>query len=151
MSNSPKDVLPIFSRPPYSLINMLWQIIIEMIFSLYKKCRGTEYSRTIYCTALAGQLSSATCPRFLCKNMRAVYWPVGGAASQYSVFIRQKMSLTGQNNGGQQYARGQRLQSFQRECDFCISPYSVAEEWPVGVIMMTRLARKSRGKTSRVW
>jgi hypothetical protein len=25
----------------------------------------------------------------------AVYWPEGGAASQYSVFIGQKMSLTG--------------------------------------------------------
>jgi hypothetical protein len=31
----------------------------------------------------------------------AVYWPEGGAASQYSVFIGQKMSLTGQENGGQ--------------------------------------------------
>ena len=27
--------------------------------------------------------------------------PEGGAASQYSVFIGQKMSLTGQSNGGQ--------------------------------------------------
>jgi hypothetical protein len=26
----------------------------------------------------------------------AVYWPEGGASSQYSVFIGQKMSLTGQ-------------------------------------------------------
>jgi hypothetical protein len=25
----------------------------------------------------------------------AVYWPEGGAASQYGVFIGQKMSLTG--------------------------------------------------------
>jgi hypothetical protein len=25
----------------------------------------------------------------------AVYWPEGGATSQYSVFIGQKMSLTG--------------------------------------------------------
>jgi hypothetical protein len=25
----------------------------------------------------------------------AVYWPEGGAAGQYSVFIGQKMSLTG--------------------------------------------------------
>jgi hypothetical protein len=25
----------------------------------------------------------------------AIYWPEGGAASQYSVFIGQKMSLTG--------------------------------------------------------
>jgi hypothetical protein len=25
----------------------------------------------------------------------AVYWPEGGAASQYSLFIGQKMSLTG--------------------------------------------------------
>jgi hypothetical protein len=31
----------------------------------------------------------------------AVYWPEGGAASQYSVFIGQKMSLTGSENGGQ--------------------------------------------------
>jgi hypothetical protein len=31
----------------------------------------------------------------------AVYWPEGGAASQYSVFIGQKMSLTGRENGGQ--------------------------------------------------
>ena len=30
-----------------------------------------------------------------------VYWPEGGAASQHSVFIGQKMSLTGQSNGGQ--------------------------------------------------
>ena len=27
----------------------------------------------------------------------AVYWPEGGAASQYSVLIGQKMQLTGQN------------------------------------------------------
>jgi hypothetical protein len=31
----------------------------------------------------------------------AVYWPEGGAASQCSVFIGQKMSLTGYENGGQ--------------------------------------------------
>jgi hypothetical protein len=31
----------------------------------------------------------------------AVYWPEGGAASQYSVFIGQKMSLTDKGNGGQ--------------------------------------------------
>jgi hypothetical protein len=31
----------------------------------------------------------------------AVYWPEGGAASQYSAFIGQKMSLTGWEDGGQ--------------------------------------------------
>jgi hypothetical protein len=39
-------------------------------------------------------LSGATCPRFF-MQIYAVYWPEGGAASQYSVFIGQKMSLTG--------------------------------------------------------
>ena len=39
-------------------------------------------------------LSGATCPRFFMQKY-AVYWPEGGAASQYSVFIGQKMSLTG--------------------------------------------------------
>ena len=29
----------------------------------------------------------------------AVYWPEGGAASQYSVFIGQKVSFTSQSNG----------------------------------------------------
>jgi hypothetical protein len=41
-----------------------------------------------------GPLSGATCPRFFMQKY-AVYWPEGGAASQYSVFIGQKMSLTG--------------------------------------------------------
>jgi hypothetical protein len=40
-----------------------------------------------------GPLSGATCPRFFMQKY-AVYWPEGGAASQYSVFIGQKMSLT---------------------------------------------------------
>jgi hypothetical protein len=31
----------------------------------------------------------------------SVYWPEDGAASQYNVFIGQKMSLTDQENGGQ--------------------------------------------------
>jgi hypothetical protein len=35
-----------------------------------------------------GPLSGATCPRFLMQKY-AVYWPEGGAASQYSVFIGQ--------------------------------------------------------------
>jgi hypothetical protein len=39
-------------------------------------------------------LSGATYPRFLMKKY-TVYWPEGRAASQYSVFIGQKMSLTG--------------------------------------------------------
>jgi hypothetical protein len=38
--------------------------------------------------------------QFFMQNY-AVYWTEGGAASQYSVFIGQKMSLTGQSNGGQ--------------------------------------------------
>jgi hypothetical protein len=41
-----------------------------------------------------GPLSGATCPRFFMQKY-AVYWPEGGADSQYSVFIGQKMSLTG--------------------------------------------------------
>ena len=45
-------------------------------------------------------LRGATCPRVFMQKY-AVYWPEGGAASQYSVFIGQKMSLTGQSNGGQ--------------------------------------------------
>ena len=47
-----------------------------------------------------GQLRGATCPHFFMQKY-TVYWPEGGAASQYSVFIAQKMSLTGQSNGGQ--------------------------------------------------
>jgi hypothetical protein len=37
-----------------------------------------------------GPLSCATCPPIFMQNY-AVYWPGGGAASQYSVFIGQKM------------------------------------------------------------
>jgi hypothetical protein len=55
---------------------------------------------TEYRSVTEGPLSGATCPRFFMQKY-AVYWPEGGAASQYSVFIGQKMSLTGQENGGQ--------------------------------------------------
>ena len=41
-----------------------------------------------------GPFSGATCPRFFMQKY-SVYWPEGGAASQYSVFIGQKMSWTG--------------------------------------------------------
>ena len=47
-----------------------------------------------------GPFSGAMCPRFFMQN-NALYWPEGGAASQYSVFIGQKMSLTSQSNCGQ--------------------------------------------------
>jgi hypothetical protein len=49
----------------------------------------------------------------------AVYWPEGRAASQYSVFIGQKMSLT------MRHARGQKLQSFRRKWPFYMDLYSM--------------------------
>jgi hypothetical protein len=46
---------------------------------------------TEYRSVTEGPLSGATCPRFFMQKY-AVYWPEGEAASQYSVFIGQKMS-----------------------------------------------------------
>jgi hypothetical protein len=43
---------------------------------------------TEYRSVTEGQLSGATCPRFFMQKY-AVYWPEGGVASQYSVFIGQ--------------------------------------------------------------
>jgi hypothetical protein len=54
----------------------------------------TVYSHRINISITEGPLSGATCSRFFMQKY-AVYWPEGGAASQCSVFIGQKMSLTG--------------------------------------------------------
>ena len=63
---------------------------------LTKPASSEAQNRKIFRSPTQG----ATCPRVFMQKY-AVDWPEGRAASQYSVFIGQKMSLTGQSNGGQ--------------------------------------------------
>ena len=74
-------------------------ILVSTFSELHALCSclttiSIEYRHRIKISNRRATQRCNVCPRFFMQKY-AVYWPEGGAASQYSVFIGQKMSLTG--------------------------------------------------------
>ena len=128
VKNKTSDDILLHSLPRDAHLPMMGHVLWSSYVTTQTSCTANKMAPAVN-WSWAHIQKSPSVPTFY-MQIYVVYLPEGGAVRQYSVFFGIDWQLLARASCVMGYGRGQKLQRFRHEWDFCITSSSSAVVWP---------------------